>query len=93
MTRAAPLVLFVLSRRAALPHLLRLACLALCIALAGTPPPGDPNLATFFQEQPCLDDPTEAFVDSIAPMETTSCKPRRFESVAAPPAGSARHER
>jgi len=50
------LVLF-LSRRAdlRLSHLpLGLACLALCIALAGTPPPDHPYLMTFIQEQACL---------------------------------------
>lgn len=67
MTRAAPLVLFVLARRAypCLPHLLLgLASLVLCIAWATTPPPNRPHLLTFTQDQPCLDDPTELF-DSI----------------------------
>ncbi|MBA1304373.1 hypothetical protein G7024_08125 [Pseudomonas stutzeri] len=68
MTRAAPLVLFVLARRVypCLPHLsFGLASLVLCIALAGTPPPDRPYLPPFIQEQPCLDDPTVLFIDSI----------------------------
>ncbi|WP_256211744.1 hypothetical protein [Stutzerimonas stutzeri] len=61
-------MLFVLARRAdlCLPHLLLgLACLALCVALAGTPPPDRPSLPAFFQEQPCPDDPTDAFSDAV----------------------------
>ena len=67
MTRAAPLVLFVLARRAdlRLPHLsFGLACLALCIAWATTPPPDRPHLPALTQDQPCLDDPTD-LIDSI----------------------------
>jgi len=66
MTRAAPLV-FVLPRRADLrvPHFsFALACLALCIAWATTPPPDRPHLPALTQDQPCLDDPTDLF-DSI----------------------------
>jgi len=67
MTRAAPLVLFVLTRRAdlKLPHLLALTSLVLCIALAGTPPPQRPHLMTFIQEQTCLEDPTTLFTDPV----------------------------
>jgi len=66
MTRAAPLVLF-LSRRAdlKLPHLLALASLAFFIAWTTTPPPDHPDLMTFIQEQPCLDDPTVVFTDPV----------------------------
>ncbi|MNJ49258.1 hypothetical protein D3C77_444770 [compost metagenome] len=77
MTRAAPLVLFVLARRAypCLPHLLLgLACLALCIALDGTPPPEHPYLPTFIQEQTCLDDPTEAFSDAVTAWPAKSAR-------------------
>ena len=77
MTRAAPLVLFVLVRRAylCLPHLLLgLACLALCIALDGTPPPDHPYLPTFIQEQPCPDDPTDAFADVITAWPAKSAR-------------------
>jgi len=51
MTRAAPLVLFVLARRAdlKLPHLLALASLALYLAWISTPPPDRPHLMTFIQ--------------------------------------------
>lgn len=67
MTRAAPLVLFILARRADLPFplLLGLACLALGSALATTPPPNHPDLMTFIQEHTCLDDPTAAFTDPV----------------------------
>ncbi|WP_407295405.1 hypothetical protein [Stutzerimonas zhaodongensis] len=59
MTRAAPLVLFVLARRAdlKLPHLLALASLALYLAWVSMPPP-DRSLMTFIQEQTCPEDPT-----------------------------------
>ncbi|WP_313211613.1 hypothetical protein [Stutzerimonas nitrititolerans] len=67
MTRAAPLVLFILARRAdfRLPHLLALAGLALFIAWTATPPPDRPHLMTFIQEQPCQDDPTVVFTDPV----------------------------
>jgi len=66
MTRAAPLVLF-LSRRAdlKLPHLLVLVSLVLYLAWFSTPPPDHPQLMTFIQEQPCLDDPTVVFTDPV----------------------------
>ncbi|MBA1225297.1 hypothetical protein GFK96_03870 [Pseudomonas stutzeri] len=76
MTRAAPLVLFVLARRAnfCLPHLLLgLASLVLCIALAGTPPPDRPYLPPFTQDQPCLDDPTELY-DSIIGLKLSGAR-------------------
>ncbi|MCW8155979.1 hypothetical protein D7243_07235 [Stutzerimonas stutzeri] len=67
MTRAEPLVLFVLARRAdlKLPHLLALASLALCIVWISTPPPQRPHLMTFIQEQTCLEDPTTLFTDPV----------------------------
>ncbi|PNF74896.1 hypothetical protein CXK95_18995 [Stutzerimonas degradans] len=77
MTRAAPLVFFALARRAyhCLPHLLLgLACLALCIALAGTPPPDRPYLPPFTLEQPCPDDPTEAFSDAVTAWPAKSAR-------------------
>lgn len=75
MTRAAPLVLF-LSRRAYLsfPLLLGLACLALCIALATTPPPDRPHLMTFIQEQPCLDDPTTFSIDPVTALKLSGAR-------------------
>lgn len=76
MTRAAPLV-FVLPRRADLrvPHLsFGLACLALCIAWATTPPPNRPHLLTFTQDQPCLDDPTDLFIDSITGLKLSGAR-------------------
>ena len=77
MTRAAPLVLFVLARRAypCLPHLLLgLASLVLCIALAGTPPPDRPYLPPFTQEQPCVDDPIEFFIDAVTAWQLMSAR-------------------
>ena len=76
MTRAAPLVLFALARRAHhfLPHLLLgLASLVLCIALAGTPPPNRPHLPALTQDQPCLDDPTDLF-DSITGLKLSGAR-------------------
>jgi len=61
-------LVFVLPRRAVLrvPHLsFGLACLAFCIAWATTPPPDRPHLPAFTQDQPCLDDRTDLFIDSI----------------------------
>jgi len=67
MTRAAPLVLLLLARRAdlSLPHLLALASLAFFISWTATPPPDRPHLMTFIQEQPCLYDPTVVFTDPV----------------------------
>lgn len=76
MTRAAPLV-FVLPRRAylCLPHLLLgLASLVLCVALAGTPPPDRPYLPPFTQDQPCLDDPIEFFIDAVTAWQLMSAR-------------------
>jgi hypothetical protein len=76
MTRAAPLVLFVLARRAdlKLPHLLALASLALCIAWVSTPPPDRPYLPPFIQEQPCLEDPIEFFIDAVTAWQLMSAR-------------------
>ena len=74
MTRAAPLVLFVLSRRAdiRLSHLLALASLALYFALVSTPPPVRPLMA-FIQDQTCLGDPTALFTDPVTHIESPCC--------------------
>ncbi len=76
MTRAAPLVLFVLARRAdlKLPHLLALASLALCIAWVSTPPPDRPHLMTFIQEQTCLEDPTTLFTDPVTALTLSGAR-------------------
>jgi len=70
------LVLF-LSRRADLrvPHLLLgLASLVLCVALAGTPPPDRPYLPPFTQDQPCLEDPIEFFIDAVTAWQLMSAR-------------------
>ncbi|WP_234303374.1 hypothetical protein [Pseudomonas phenolilytica] len=70
-------MLFVLARRAysCLPHLLLgLASLVLCIALAGTPPPERPYLPPFTQEQPCLEDPIELFIDAVTAWQLMSAR-------------------
>jgi len=74
MTRAAPLVLFVLARRAdlKLPHLLALAGLALCIAWLSTPPPDRP-LMTFIQDQACPEDSNALFIDPVTCTESLCC--------------------
>jgi len=76
MTRAAPLVLFVLARRTdlKLPHLLALASLALCIAWVSTPPPQRPHLMTFIQEQTCPEDPTDFFIDPITALKLSGAR-------------------
>jgi len=75
MTRAAPLVLFVLARRADLkfPHLLALASLTLYLAWVSTPPPDRPHLMTFIQDQSCFDDPTTLFTDPVTRIENSEC--------------------
>jgi len=74
MTRAAPLVLFVLTRRAnlRLPHLLALASLALYLAWVSTPPP-DRLLMTFIQDQACPEDTTALFTDPITRIDSPCC--------------------
>ncbi len=74
MTRAAPLVFFVLARRAdlKLPHLLALASLALYLAWASMPPPDGP-LMTFIQEQTCPEDPTALFTDPVTRIDSPCC--------------------
>jgi len=76
MTRAAPLVLFVLARRAELklPYLLSLASLALCIAWVSTPPPQRPHLMTFIQEQTCPEDPTALFTDPVTALKLSGAR-------------------
>jgi len=76
MTRAAPLVLFVLARRTdlKLPHLLALASFALCIAWVSTPPPDRPHLMTFIQEQTCPEDPTALFTDPITALKLSGAR-------------------
>jgi len=76
MTRAAPLVLFVLARRADLKlfHLLALASLALCIAWVSTPPPDRPHLMTFIQEQTCPEDPTALFTDPLTALKLSGAR-------------------
>ena len=75
MTRAAPLVLFVLARRAdlKLPHLLALASLALYLAWVSTPPPDRPHLMTFTQEQTCPGDSVTSFTDPITRIDSPCC--------------------
>ena len=74
MTRAAPLVLFVLARRAdlRLPHLLALASLALYLAWSSTPSPDRP-LMTFIQEHICSEDPNALFIDPVICTESLCC--------------------
>ncbi|PKR27231.1 hypothetical protein I6I22_18945 [Stutzerimonas stutzeri] len=76
MTRAAPLVLFVLARRAdlKLPHLLVLASLALYLAWVSTPPPQRPHLMTFIQEQTCPEDPTTLFTDPVTALTLSGAR-------------------
>jgi len=76
MTRAAPLVLFVLARRAnlKLPHLLALASLALYLAWVSTPPPDRPHLMTFIQEQTCPEDPTDLFIDPVTALKLSGAR-------------------
>ncbi len=76
MTRAAPLVLFVLARRAdlKLSHLFALASLALCLAWLSTPPPHRPHLMTFIQEQTCPEDPTALFTDPVTALKLSGAR-------------------